>query len=530
MRQVICGGVVRMVLRLTLTDRPAAALAAFMVMLAPATAQAVSFSPAANFPVDREPVSLAVGDFNGDSNADLAVAHWLSSEVSILLGTGDGSFSGPTNFSIAGSGPSNGPQSIAVADLNNDGNQDLAVINSSGGTVTNPSSDVSILLGNGDGSFSAGQDTVRAGTFPFGLAVDDFNADTLKDLAVASFGSDENCQIPPAPACPLGVSILLGAGAGIFSPPASFDADDSPISLAIGDFNDDSNADIAVANTGSNNVSILLGNGDGTFTGPTNFAVGTGPWSIAVGDYNRDSKPDLAVVSGQNLAILLGNGDGTFAGPSFLPAAGTSVAASDFDADGKLDLAVATGGRSGPVKLLLGRGDGSFTAPTSFPAGTNPHSIAVADFNRDSRPDVAVANFANPGTVSVLLNTTFADLAVSQSDSPDPVSVGQPLIYTLTVTNNGPSSASGVMLTDLLPKGVRLRAAQTDHGRCTHRAPRRIECNLGELDTGETATVNIVVRPTKPGTITNTATARASQPADPNPADNTATASTSVTP
>jgi hypothetical protein len=106
--------------------------------------------------------------------------------------------------------------------------------------------------------------------------------------------------------------------------------------------------------------------------------------------------------------------------------------------------------------------------------------------------------------------------------------VGETLTYTLEVTNNSDSSASGVTVTDLLPKSVRLRSARSEHGRCALRSPRRIECNLAELQGSETATVTIVVRPTRPGTIVNTATVGSS--VDPAAANDTATETTTVTP
>jgi hypothetical protein len=91
-------------------------------------------------------------------------------------------------------------------------------------------------------------------------------------------------------------------------------------------------------------------------------------------------------------------------------------------------------------------------------------------------------------------------------------------------------SAAGVTVTDVLPKNVRLHSARSNRGRCVSRTPRKIECNLADLAGGETATATIVVRPTKPGTIVETATVRASHPPDPNLSNNTATATTDVTP
>jgi endoglycosylceramidase len=123
-----------------------------------------------------------------------------------------------------------------------------------------------------------------------------------------------------------------------------------------------------------------------------------------------------------------------------------------------------------------------------------------------------------------------ADLSLSLADEPDPAAVGGLLTYTVRVTNNGVGDARGVTLTNLLPKNVLLRSARSDRGRCFTRRPRTVACNLADLARGESATVTIEVRPRKPGTIVNTATVSASQPADPNLANNSATETTTVEP
>jgi uncharacterized repeat protein (TIGR01451 family) len=121
-----------------------------------------------------------------------------------------------------------------------------------------------------------------------------------------------------------------------------------------------------------------------------------------------------------------------------------------------------------------------------------------------------------------------ADLAVTQSDSPDPVPVGGVLTYALGVQNNGPQSAHSASLTDLLPRNVRLRSARSDHGRCTQPRKQRIVCNLANLASGESATVTIQVRPTRAGSITNTATVSAASPSDPVLVNNAAIETTTV--
>jgi large repetitive protein len=122
-----------------------------------------------------------------------------------------------------------------------------------------------------------------------------------------------------------------------------------------------------------------------------------------------------------------------------------------------------------------------------------------------------------------------ADLSLTKTDAPDPVPVGAVLTYTIDVRNNGPASAGALTVTDLLPKGVHLRSASSDHGVCARTPPRTVECDLGEFASDESATVTIRVRPIRGGTIVNTATVAAGAPLDPDPTNNTATTTTLVT-
>ena len=218
----------------------------------------------------------------------------------------------------------NGTASFAIVtgDFNDDGNLDLAVVNSSSNTVT-------ILLGHGDGTLIAAANPATANS-PSAIAVGDFNGDGKLDLAVTNSGSNT-------------VTILLSNGDGIFTAAASPATDTNPVSVAVGDFNGDGILDLAVANQTGNDVTILLGKGDGTFTAGSSSAI-TGPDTIAVGDFNGDGVADLAV-GGSVTAILLGNGDGTFSTPvaSQNPLFGDQwVVAADFNGDGRTDLAYLT--------------------------------------------------------------------------------------------------------------------------------------------------------------------------------------------
>jgi hypothetical protein len=178
------------------------------------------------------------------------------------------------------------PASVAVGDFNGDGKLDLAVANSA-------SNNVSVLLGNGDGTFQAAVN-YAVGTNPASVAVGDLNGDGKLDLAVANIGSNN-------------VSVLLGNGDGTFKAAVNYAVGSSPYSVAVGDFNGDGKLDLAVANPGSNNVSVLLGNGDGTFQTAVNYAVGSYPYSVAVGDFDGDGRMDLAVANhgSNNVSILL---------------------------------------------------------------------------------------------------------------------------------------------------------------------------------------------------------------------------------
>jgi hypothetical protein len=369
--------------------------------------------------------AVAIGDFNTNGNADLAVANLGNGTLSVLLGHGDGTFRAHEDYGLATT-----PYSIAIGDLNGDGKLDL-VLPTLGYRI---GGQVSVLLGNGDGTFQSHQDYL-VGTMPVFVAIGDVNGDGKPDLVVTNHGQTNGAQSS--------VSVLLGNGDGTFQPQVKYSSGKNPHSAAIGDFNGDGKQDLVVANQSSDTVSVVMGNGDGTFQFSADCATGDTPESVILGDFNRDGKVDLAVAncgpacgSGVgSVSVLLGNGDGTFQTHVDYPteAAAFSVAEGDFNGDGKADLVTANSSypNYSTVNVFLGRGDGTFRNYASYSTALDPSSVAGGDVNNDGAPDLVTANFGD-STVSVLLNTggTF----VTTTSSSNPSRLGQPVTFTTTVT------------------------------------------------------------------------------------------------
>jgi len=216
----------------------------------------------------------------------LAVANADSASVSILLGKGDGAFLVAVNYRT---GP--GPESLAIGDFDTDGKADVVVANAF-------SDNASVLLGNGDGTFRPAVN-YGVGEVPVSVAVADFNHDDKPDLSVAYFGGGPDDG---------GVSVLLGNGDGTFQAQTNFRAGRYPQFGTVGDFNGDNKPDLAVANWGSQDFSVVLGRGDGTFETAVNFDLGTVlPGAVAAGDLNGDGQLDLAVANGNpaTVSVLL---------------------------------------------------------------------------------------------------------------------------------------------------------------------------------------------------------------------------------
>jgi YVTN family beta-propeller protein len=373
------------------------------------------------------PIAVATGDFNQDGKLDLAVANLNDDTVSVLLGNGDGTFQSQSVYATG-----SGPAWIATGDFNGDGKLDLAVANVSDSTV-------SILLGNGDGTFQP-QSVYVAGSGPHSIMAADLNGDGKLDLVVANANDTT-------------VSVLLGNGDGTFQPQSTLSTGRSPVSVVAGDFNGDGILDLAVTNI--DGVLILVGNGDGSFQGQSTFPAGASPYSVITADFNGDGKLDLAVTnavpSGGTVSILLGNGDGTFQSPvAYTAGADTlGVSTGDFNGDGKLDLAV-TNDSASTISVLLGNGDGSFQSQLVFSATSGADGIATGDFNGDGRLDLAVTDSSSTKSqsVSVFLQSPTAVLntaaLIFDNQAVHTTSPSQQV--TITNTGSAPLDVSGITL------------------------------------------------------------------------------------
>jgi tetratricopeptide (TPR) repeat protein len=367
-----------------------------------ATATSVGSSfPRTDYSVGNSPRAVATGEFdtNNNANLDLAVVNQVDNSVSVLLGNGDGTFGGQTTFAVG-----NGPVAITTGtfDLKNNAMTDLAVVNQTDGTV-------SILLGNADGTFTRQPTDVKVGNGPVAIATGYFDTSSTTndypDLAVVNQTDGT-------------VSVLLGNGDGTFTrQPTDVPVGTGPVAIVAGSLDtvNNSNTDLAVVNQTANTVSILLGNGDGTFTKVAgDIEVGNAPSAIAAGNFDTSNATNnylgLAVAnSGDSTAsILLGNGNGTFSIPTpGAIATGTepeAILEADFNNDGIPDLVTANE-NGGDVSVFLGLGNGTFAPPLTIATGNSPVALASGDVNGDGLTDLAVANESSD-TVSVILNST----------------------------------------------------------------------------------------------------------------------------
>ena len=397
-----------------------------------------TFTLLPNFPPLINASAAVSGDFNGDGKVDIATMQNGGGYITILLGNGDGTFTTGQTLQI----PLPGGQRIVTADFNGDGIADLAVLlYPTGGPVD--VAQCAIFLGKGDGTFTLGPMLTLTGQYPspVDFAVGDFNGDGKPDLAVLDNASSD-------------VTIYLGNGDGTFTPVAQTSPvtgeGNTNNSIVPADFNGDGILDLAVVNVNENGntnpstIEILLGNGDGTFTQtPVSPVGGAATYSLAVGDFNGDGKADLVAANedGQSgipgspgtINVLLGNGDGTFVPLQTVATGGTpfSVATADFNNDGLSD--IAEGWNNPPllteVNILLAEQTGtivsSATATGISIVGTGTHWVEAV-YSGDSY-------YAGSTSQAIPLTAEPVATTLSLSANPTAIIQGQNVVLTATL-------------------------------------------------------------------------------------------------
>jgi Bacterial Ig-like domain (group 3)/FG-GAP-like repeat/FG-GAP repeat len=395
-------------------------------------------------------MSVAVSDVNGDGKPDLLVANLCGNNgtcesngtVGVLLGNGDGTFQAAVTYDSGGTFV----VAVAVADVNGDGKPDLVVGHHNSGTV-------GVLLGNGDGTFQPPVIYGSGATYVTSVAVADVNGDGKPDLLVANHCRSKNCT-------KAGVSVLLGNGDGSFQPAVIYRSGGGyASSVAVADVNGDGKPDLLVTNqcAGYNcfnegTVGVLLGNGDGTFRPAMTYSSGgwetyaNGPTSVAVTDVNGDGRPDLLVanqcasqscVGGGSVGVLLGNGlsntprqTSTSLSPSLNPSIyGQAVTfTATVESSGSIT-------PSGTVKFIWsGHYIGSATLN-----GSGVAILTKSKLNADPYPLTAVyvGDALNLGSTSPVLNQVVLETTstATLTSSPNPSTQGQTVTFIAKITS-----------------------------------------------------------------------------------------------
>ena len=338
------------------------------------------------------PGTAAIADLNGDGNNDIVVGNSYGGSITVFSGNGDGTVASPAVGFDTGGYPWTEP---LVADFNGDGLMDVIVPDDWFSLV--------YLQGYGDGTFRAGvsYDLPQSFTeyaYSYSVASGDFNGDGIPDIVA---GQDGNVNSP-------GVVVYLSNANGTMQPGITYGTSSSLAYVTVADFNGDGKLDIAATDSVNGVVQILLGNGDGTFTMGQSYATDTAgspdPTNLVTGDFNKDGKVDLAIVNSgsRTVGVLLGVGDGTFGQLTNYQLNGDpyGIAAADLNGDGFVDLAVAAyNDSSSNVDILLANSDssGTFQAEMDIATGTGfPEYVALGDLNGDGKLDVAVTMVDGP--------------------------------------------------------------------------------------------------------------------------------------
>jgi FG-GAP-like repeat/Dockerin type I domain len=343
---------------------------------------------------------MTTADVNGDGKDDLIAA--VSGVVQVFLGNGNGSFKAPVSYNAHVPGNLGGQ--IVTADLRHNGKLDLIVAN----TVT---TDISVLLGNGDGTFQPATNYVL-----------NYATDTV---VAADFDGDGNLDVIAGDLYGQDIEFLKGNGNGTLQDSIDYvtPGTEGIGFIASGDLNHDGITDLVTTGSRGSSVDVWIGNGDGSYQPPVSYQVGAQPQGLFLADLDKDGNLDITAADAGDsnanhaIAVLLGNGDGTFKPVEYV--AGYQgiydVTVVDLNGDGKMDLA-AVSPHDNALSIYFGNGDGTFKNPVNYSTDLNPNYVVAANFNGDSHPDLLVtAHGGDGGDIDVELNKGNGQLQIPPS-------------------------------------------------------------------------------------------------------------------
>jgi VCBS repeat protein/dockerin type I repeat protein len=349
-----------------------------------------SFDRLAELTLTATPFSLAIGDFDGNSVPDLAVASLFSGSVAVLWNPGKEHLDFGQDIAVGSQ-----PIALAMVDLDGDGNQDLVGLN-------HESNDLSILLATGQGAFRRSR--LPTGTSPTAIDVGDLDGDGRPDIAVT-------CELDPLK--PGSLQVSRNEGGGGLANPITYQVGRFPTSVVIGDFDGDERPDLITSNMSEFNITVLKGEDGGSFGRSATFPAGKYPSSIQAADFDGDGNLDIAATNTEldlpqgSLSVLLNNGDGAFRAPLGLvvPREPRGLVAGDFDGDGKIDLACMDYQYPNPSNIVLAfnKEGGGFEPYQTLPTSGVAFQLTAADLDGDAALDLIVAD-AGAGSVSLWLN------------------------------------------------------------------------------------------------------------------------------
>lgn len=379
-----------------------------------------TFQTAVSYTTTNAAYGVVVADVNNDGNPDILVAEYgATGYLSVFPGKGDGTFGAETLYSAGAYS-----YSVAVGDFNGDGYLDAVV--SDGGSLGS-GNNLHILLNKGDGTFTDSEDYSSGAYWPRSVSVADMNGDGKLDLIATNYGLGAIST----------VSILLGNGDGTFGAATQYGTTSSSsyataYSGVVADFNGDGYPDYASANYGNNTIGVLLNKGDGTGALQTyvDYTANSAPHKVIAIDLDGDGAMDLVASSMLGFQLLRGNGDGTF-GASTTYSGGffnSSLSAADLNGDGVPDLMTTSYLFGSMYAVTIKKSYVSTASINDYtPSGSGIH-LVDAEYPGDS-------NYNNAASSTVSLNADLVVTTATVMASPaSGVQAGMPVTLTATVS------------------------------------------------------------------------------------------------